>query len=86
MSRRAAKRPSRCLRIISQGGKGEKKMERAKRFELSTSTLARWRSTTELRPRTDFLVSVHDPREGGNGAGEEIRTLDIHLGKVALYH
>jgi hypothetical protein len=21
-----------------------------------------------------------------NGAGEEIRTLDIHLGKVALYH
>ncbi len=21
-----------------------------------------------------------------NGAGEEIRTLDIHLGKVTLYH
>jgi indole-3-glycerol phosphate synthase len=26
-------------------------MERAMRFELTTSTLARWRSTTELRPR-----------------------------------
>ena len=26
------------------------RLERAKRFELSTSTLARWRSTTELRP------------------------------------
>ncbi len=25
-------------------------MERAKRFELSTSTLARWHSTTELYP------------------------------------
>ena len=61
-------------------------MERAKRFELSTSTLARWRSTTELRPRTDFLVSsIRLPKEE-NGAGEEIRTLDIHLGKVALYH
>ena len=61
-------------------------MERAKRFELSTSTLARWRSTTELRPRTDFLVSSIRLPKGGNGAGEEIRTLDIHLGKVALYH
>ena len=30
-------------------------MERAKRFELSTSTLARLRSTPELRPRpSDF--------------------------------
>ena len=26
-------------------------LERAMRFELTTSTLARWRSTTELRPR-----------------------------------
>tara|TARA_B110000037_G_scaffold221695_1_gene293531 strand:- start:31685 stop:32017 length:333 start_codon:yes stop_codon:yes gene_type:complete len=30
---------------------GGLKMERAMRFELTTSTLARWRSTTELRPR-----------------------------------
>ena len=22
---------------------------------------------------------------GGNGAGEEVRTLDVHLGKVVLY-
>ena len=48
------------------------------RFELTTSTLARWRSTTELRPH--FLTNFRD------GAGDEIRTHDIHLGKVALYH
>ena len=62
-------------------------MERAKRFELSTSTLARWRSTTELRPRySRDMVSSSLPENRENGAGEEIRTLDIHLGKVALYH
>ncbi len=33
-------------------------MERAKRIELSTSTLARWRSTAELRP-----LIVHDSVE-----------------------
>ena len=31
--------------------KGSEKLERAMRFELTTSTLARWRSTPELRPR-----------------------------------
>ncbi len=30
------------------------RMERAKRFELSTSTLARWHSTTELYPRMNL--------------------------------
>ena len=34
-------------------------MERAKRFELSTSTLARLRSTPELRPRPyDFQQTL----------------------------
>jgi hypothetical protein len=67
-----------------------KKMERAMRFELTTSTLARWRSTTELRPHMyrNFPYQTQKPPEGGpeNGAGDEIRTHDIHLGKVALYH
>jgi hypothetical protein len=35
------------------------RMERAKRFELSTSTLARLRSTPELRPRpSDFQQTL----------------------------
>ena len=51
-------------------------LERAKRFELSTPTLARLCSTTELRPLG----------HGVAGAGEEIRTLDPNLGKVVLYH
>ena len=47
------------------------------RFELTTSTLARLRSTPELRPRLQSFNT--------NGAGDEIRTHDINLGKVALY-
>ena len=34
-------------------GRPSRKLERAMRFELTTSTLARWRSTTELRPRCE---------------------------------
>ena len=52
-------------------------LERAMRFELTTSTLARLRSTPELRPHYQSFKS--------NGAGDEIRTHDINLGKVALY-
>ncbi len=56
------------------------------RLELTTSTLARLRSTTELHPQcmfTDFSA----PKGGLSGrADDETRTHDINLGKVALYH
>jgi hypothetical protein len=63
-------------------------MERVKRFELSTLTLARSRSTTELHPlyQLFFVFYYRSKSFEENGAGEEIRTLDIDLGKVALYH
>ena len=35
-----------------------KLLERAKGFEPSTSTLARWHSTTELRPLTKLLLNL----------------------------
>jgi len=36
-------------------------LERAKRIELSTSTLARWRSTAELRPLKHFKQQLSEP-------------------------
>jgi hypothetical protein len=62
-------------------------MERAKRFELSTPTLARLCSTTELRPPIrEIIIVPFFQKFWRNGAGEEIRTLDPNLGKVVLYH
>ncbi len=52
-------------------------MERARRFERPTLTLARLCSTPELRPHT--ILSFR------SGAGEAIRTPDPNLGKVMLY-
>ena len=49
-------------------------------LEPTTSTLARLRSTTELHPR-DVMTRC----EAGE-ADDGIRTHDINLGKVALYH
>ena len=57
--------------------------ERAMGFEPTTSTLARLRSTTELRPRVIGLLYA-EPTSWR--AGDGIRTHDINLGKVALYH
>ncbi len=62
------------------------KLERAKRSELSTPTLARLCSTTELRPHPGYFGSRSIAGGPENGAGEEIRTLDPNLGKVVLYH
>ena len=56
-------------------------LERARRFERPTLTLARLCSTPELRPH-QILMSVRRPL---NGAGEAIRTPDPNLGKVMLY-
>ncbi len=73
-------------------------LERETRFELATSTLARSHSTTELFPLENYYVKLcaeiknkHPPavKAGGCfyfGAGNEIRTRDFDLGKVALYH
>ena len=52
-------------------------MERARRFERPTLTLARLCSTPELRPRCHQFDRI--------GAGEAIRTPDPNLGKVMLY-
>ncbi len=49
---------------------------------LATS-LEGWGSTIELHPPKDGL-SIRPLRK--SGAVDEIRTRDIHLGKVALYH
>ncbi len=40
------------------------------------------RATVVSPPKRDEPISL---KMNGNGAGEEDRTLDIHLGKVALY-
>jgi hypothetical protein len=61
------------LRVIANAAKtnlvtklwwSPQNMERAMRFELTTSTLARWRSTTELRPRclTRRGLSTWEPK------------------------
>src|SRR6202012_1569649 len=44
-----------------------RKLERAKRFELSTPTLARLCSTTELRPRSSRLSAAPKIREAAYG-------------------
>ncbi len=76
-----------------------RELERAKRFELSTLTLARLCSTPELRPlgvsRNVGLTFPLGFRSGTGGkfpsplgevgAGEAIRTPDPNLGKVMLY-
>ncbi len=49
-------------------------------FEPTTSTLARLRSTTELHPRVGACARLYVRADDG------IRTHDINLGKVALYH
>lgn len=53
-------------------------LEREMGIEPTTSTLARWRTTTVLFPQK--FASVFYRAENG------IRTRDIHLGKVARYH
>src|SRR5699024_6004427 len=57
--------------------------ERETGFEPATSTLASLHSTTELLPHGEriMIYSVKIRR-----AGDGIRTRDINLGKVALYH
>ena len=51
-------------------------------------------TTFKLKPNKDFLLrrsasenaeALDFSRASGNGAGEETRTLDVHLGKVVLY-
>jgi len=54
-----------------------RRMELTTRIELVTSSLPRKYSTTEPR-ELNFPMNVV-------GAGEEARTLDFHLGRVALY-
>src|SRR5450830_689255 len=56
-------------------------LEREKSLELSTSTLARLRSTNCATPADTAILQVLRHF----GAGEESRTLDLNLGKVALY-
>ena len=46
------------------------------------ASLEGWSSTIELHPP----VWVWTPFTVKSGAVDEIRTRDIHLGKVALYH
>jgi hypothetical protein len=58
-------------------------MELAARIELATPSLPRKYSTTEPREHLISICCIHAINK--NGAGEEIRTLDIHLGRVALY-
>ncbi len=53
-------------------------LERARRFERPTLTLARLCSTPELRPQPMTVPTNF-------GAGEAIRTPDPNLGKVMLY-
>lgn len=73
--------------------------ERVKGFEPSTTALGRQHSTTELHPHWGSFRSRFGSRAGllpttthaivhdlYTRAGKGIRTLDIHLGKVALYH
>jgi len=38
------------------------------------------------KPRCDKRRFHLPCKQTGHGAGDEIRTHDIHLGKVALYH
>ena len=59
--------------------------ERMMGFEPTTSTLARLRSTTELHPRVTYRLLWYPP-ESRKRADDGIRTHDINLGKVALYH
>ena len=47
-------------------------LEREKRFELSTSTLARWHSTAELLPRTGRLN--YPPPTGLSSVGQHFVT------------
>ena len=47
------------------------------------ASLEGWSSTIELHPPERFVHSTHGVE---SGAVDEIRTRDIHLGKVALYH
>ena len=61
-----------------------------------TASLEGWNSTIELHPRawpcgrrqpwrSQAAPAKAEPQEK-SGAVDEIRTRDIHLGKVALYH
>ena len=60
-------------------------MERARRFERPTLTLARLCSTPELRPQTIVISDAWVVHLSLIGAGEAIRTPDPNLGKVMLY-
>ena len=61
-------------------------MELAPRIELGTPSLPRKYSTSEpCEHVSKILDSVLRSILKKDGAGEEIRTLDIHLGRVALY-
>ena len=49
------------------------------------------RSRSRLHPRISFIVDKQKIKNAHKdvfifGAGNEIRTRDIHLGKVTLYH
>jgi hypothetical protein len=62
-------------------------LEAASRFELENNGFADRRLTTwlcRLRRPGSFFESGSGEKE--DGAGNGIRTRDIHLGKVELYH
>src|SRR6185436_9229517 len=61
-----AGRSARTLKVPAgrQVHVSSKKLERAKRFELSTPTLARLCSTTELRPRSVGVLRPPNARGG----------------------
>ncbi len=57
-------------------------------FFVSTIEVMRWRCHPDLNRRIKVLQTFALPLGYGTvcGAVDEIRTRDIHLGKVALYH
>ncbi len=62
-------------------------MERAKGFEPSTSTLARWSSTTELSSLKNMPLDTSDTgiRISENGRSRGIRTHDPLIKSQLLY-
>ena len=61
------------------------KMERAMRFELTTSTLARLRSTPELRPHKNSTPVPTPPGEGPTGTLISDPYAEVH-GDFSLFH
>jgi hypothetical protein len=58
------------------------------RFELTTSTLARWRSTTELRPRRETRAGfLHVWPEGASHFQENFFvSISVGCGCLAAHH